>query len=254
MGLPPVSATPPSADAYSPIDDLETLNHIVALARLADPTGNWVGNGIPTTRWPEFKGMAHWAAVQGWYYLALTAADGAENKQDLLALDLGCAGGAHTAQLSAIYGKVLGIDQTGQLIAFARMHNAAPNIEYDCWSWPPKNVQPCYDRIFSIEVFEHFKPDVRDKAILAAIKALNPDGLLLFSMPNEPPASHTHVGCMQDSALDFWLEQICDKSGAQLLLRSWFHNEAPGEPCALEWNPWSDVSASHHAVILGKPS
>ena len=210
---------------------------------------NWIGGGIPITSHQKYQAHARWAAIQCWYYWHLHDVMDVPDRYAMFALDIGCAGGSHTKMLASFYLRVHGIDRQQELINFAMTNNSDENLTFSCSNWPESNIAQKYDRIFAVETLEHMGPTERDAAIASALDSLTPDGLLGFSIPNEPQNAPWHPGAMRDEEVDQWLDSL----KAKVVLRSWFSNKAPGDPCSEWWDPWSDTSASHHAIILGAP-
>jgi len=237
------------------IDDVSLLEKIAALSEVADdPTGNWIGGGRPRTNYAGTvgsagtlaKNFAHWSAVHYSFYEALivmaTMVDG-PRQPDPFVIDLGCAGGARTKQLSRFYGSVLGIDRSRKAIDFARMFNDAPRVTYICKDWPC-SVAKC-DRIFAVEFFEHFRPQDQANAIRAALAALVSGGLLFLTMPNEPPQPAPHEGTVLDEGFDALIHGV----GGTVVHRGHFDNEAPGDPCSDGWSPYGPKHSHHFAVL-----
>jgi SAM-dependent methyltransferase len=236
------------------IEDLAQLEAIADLSeRGDDPTGNWIGGGRPRTNHEGpigtvgtlAKAFARWSAIHYSFYAALIDADVVPNKSNLLAVDLGCAGGARTLQLSQKYGAVLGIDRSKKAIDFAMRWNEGARVAYRRDDWPCGIGKP--DRIFAVEFFEHFAPSVQRDAIVAALDSLAPGGLLLMTIPNEAPQQKPHEGTLETEALDSLISGL----GRAVFMRSWFDNEAPGDPCRSDWKPIGPRK-SHHCAVLRK--
>ena len=234
------------------IDDVSLLEKIAAISEFADdPTGNWIGGGRPRTNYAGpvgsagtlAKNFAHWSAVHYSFYEALVEFDRSMKKPDMFAVDLGCAGGARTRQLARHYGSVLGIDRSRKAIDFARTFNESPRVTFIGKDWPC-HVAKC-DRIFAVEFFEHFKPQDQANAIRAALAALNPDGLLFLTMPNEPPQAAPHEGTVLDEGFEALIRGV----GGRAIHRGHFDNEAPGDPCDESWSPYGPKHSHHFAVL-----
>jgi SAM-dependent methyltransferase len=232
------------------IDDLEKLAEIVACNEQSDdPTGNWIGPHRPRTNIEDgfgkhgikAKAYARWAATHYSFYDAMMDHD---ERECAFALDLGCAGGARTTHLARRYGTAHGIDRNAACIDFARKWNGGAGVTFLRADWPCVAYGP--DRIFAIEFFEHFAPDVQRATMVAALKALRADGLLFMTLPNEPPGQMPHLGTMQDGAFDALLASL----PARIVWRDWFDNAAPGDPCDPAWSPYGRRPGSHHAAIL----
>jgi SAM-dependent methyltransferase len=235
------------------IDDLEKLAEIAACSETSDdPTGNWIGPHRPRTNVEAAigkhgiaaKAYARWSATHYAFYDALIERDDDEERSSGYVVDLGCAGGARTLQLARRYGAAHGIDRNALCIDFARKWNGASGVTFLRADWPCDAFHP--DRIYAVEFFEHFAPDAQRAAIVAALKALDKDGRLLMTLPNEPPGHAPHLGTMQDAAFDALLASL----PARIVWRDWFDNAAPGDPCDPVWTPYGRRPGSHHAAIL----
>jgi SAM-dependent methyltransferase len=236
------------------IDDVALLERIAELSeRGDDPTGNWIGGGRPRTNHDGAVGIAgtlaknfaRWSATHFAFYAELIRMDDAEDKDRLTVLDLGCAGGARTRQLADHYGSIVGLDRSQKAIKFAEEFNRNDRIGFVRADWPMIGAPVLVDRVFAVEVFEHFAPAVQITAIRAAVNSLSDGGRLLLTMPNEPPQPPPHQGTMQDAAFDALLHQV----GATVIHRGHFDNDAPGEPCDEGWRPIGPKPSHHFAVL-----
>lgn len=100
------------------------------------------------------------------------------------ALDLGCGTGYGAAELSRTAESVVGIDVSGEAIAWARQNFQLPNLSFIAASacdvpQPPES----FDLVTAFEVIEHL-PDWR--ALLAEIRRLlSAQGIAIVSTPNK---------------------------------------------------------------------
>jgi SAM-dependent methyltransferase len=236
------------------IDDVALLERIAELSeRGDDPTGNWIGGGRPRTNYEGSvgsnetlaKNFARWSAIHYSFYEALVAMDPVSKiaRLELLALDLGCAGGARTRQIARHYGSTLGLDRSKKAIDFAVEFNLGPYVAYRRADWPCNAGQ--MHRIFAVEVFEHFAPQDQANAIRAALQSLTKDGLLFMTMPNEPPQPAPHQG----TVLDEGFETLIHGVGGTVIHRGHFDNDAPGDPCEDGWSPIGPKHSHHFAVL-----
>lgn len=98
------------------------------------------------------------------------------------ALDVGCGAGLVAEPLARLGAKVTGLDASPELIAVAREHAAAQDLEIDYRAGELAELEAQYDLITCMEVIEH----VADPAafVKALAKRLAPNGLLILSTPN----------------------------------------------------------------------
>jgi 2-polyprenyl-6-hydroxyphenyl methylase/3-demethylubiquinone-9 3-methyltransferase len=98
------------------------------------------------------------------------------------ALDVGCGAGLLAEPLARLGAEVTGLDATPEVIAVAREHAAAMDLEIDYRLGDVQELQGQYDLITCVEVIEH----VADAAafVKALAKRLAPGGLLVMSTPN----------------------------------------------------------------------
>jgi 2-polyprenyl-6-hydroxyphenyl methylase/3-demethylubiquinone-9 3-methyltransferase len=98
------------------------------------------------------------------------------------ALDVGCGAGLLAEPLARLGADVTGLDATPEVIAVAREHAAAMDLEIDYRLGDVHELQGQYDLVTCMEVIEH----VVDAAafVKALAKRLAPGGLLVMSTPN----------------------------------------------------------------------
>ena len=244
----------------STIDDPALLERIGALSHgTPDPTGNWIGGGRPHTNLDipvgplrtSSKAFARWSAVHYAFYAELIGMD-PDPPDNALVLDLGCAGGARTMQLSHHYQTVFGVDRDRACIDFAFEFNDLDEGDFFHQGWPHKEPVR-YDRIFAVEFFEHFKPGDQVVAIRAAIDALAPGGMLFLTMPNEKPGEPPHEGTRETASFS---EMILTAVGGNRRSRvdlGTLDNAAPGDPTDLGWRPVGPRASHNYAVVSVPP-
>jgi 2-polyprenyl-6-hydroxyphenyl methylase/3-demethylubiquinone-9 3-methyltransferase len=98
------------------------------------------------------------------------------------ALDVGCGAGLLAEPLARLGAQVTGLDAATELIAVAREHSKASNLEIDYRAGELIELEGRFDLITCMEVIEH----VADPAafIAALAKRLATNGLLVMSTPN----------------------------------------------------------------------
>ena len=98
------------------------------------------------------------------------------------ALDVGCGAGLLAEPLARLGATVTAIDAAPELIAVARDHAAAMDLDVDYRPGAVEELQGRFDLITCMEVIEH----VADPAafVRALAKRLAPGGLLILSTPN----------------------------------------------------------------------
>ena len=98
------------------------------------------------------------------------------------ALDVGCGAGLLAEPLARLGARVAAIDAAPELIAVARDHAAAMDLDVDYRPGAVEELQGRFDLITCMEVIEH----VADPAafVRALAKRLAPGGLLILSTPN----------------------------------------------------------------------
>jgi SAM-dependent methyltransferase len=105
------------------------------------------------------------------------ALDYVKNKK---VLDYGCGTGYGTYMLSKFAQSVVGVDVSGESVAYAKEHFVSDNVIF-------KDINELgnekYDVIVSFQVIEHVK---NDKTYINSLKKLlNPNGVLLLTTPNK---------------------------------------------------------------------
>ena len=98
------------------------------------------------------------------------------------ALDVGCGAGLLTEPLARLGAQVTGLDAAPEVIAVAREHASAMDLDIDYRASPVEELEGHFDLITCMEVIEH----VADAAAFAKAlaKRLAPGGLLILSTPN----------------------------------------------------------------------
>jgi 2-polyprenyl-6-hydroxyphenyl methylase/3-demethylubiquinone-9 3-methyltransferase len=103
------------------------------------------------------------------------------------ALDVGCGGGLLAEPLARLGATVTGIDAAPEVIAVAREHAAAQDLEIDYRHAAVEEVEGAFDLITCMEVIEHVADPQAFVRSLAA--RLVPGGLLILSTPNRTTRS-----------------------------------------------------------------
>lgn len=108
-------------------------------------------------------------------------------------LDLGCANGVYTAEISKIAGSVLGIEVNEKYLQDAirlKNDNNIENLEFRCCKIEDLDCEEKFDAVIMIEVLEH----VSDEAtILQKIgDCLKDDGCFILFAPNKLYPFETH--------------------------------------------------------------
>ena len=98
------------------------------------------------------------------------------------ALDVGCGAGLLTEPLARLGAQVTGLDAAPEVIAVAREHASAMDLDIDYRASPVEELEGHFVLITCMEVIEH----VADAAAFAKAlaKRLAPGGLLILSTPN----------------------------------------------------------------------
>lgn len=107
--------------------------------------------------------------------------DSIENESTVL--DVACSNGYGSRVISEVAGNVLGLDINKEYINLAKENNAKDNIRYDEFDLDNDTFKECFDYIVCFETLEHVKnPDI---VLSKFYNALNDDGILFLSVPNE---------------------------------------------------------------------
>ena len=113
----------------------------------------------------------------------LWANDILKNKNTKNVLDIACCNGYGTKILSEVVKKITGIDSNKKYIKIANKKNNNSNIRYLTMNIDNDEVNGKYDAIVCFETLEHVKyPDLMLQNLY---NALEEDGVLLLSVPNE---------------------------------------------------------------------
>ena len=109
--------------------------------------------------------------------LALLTLDGSET-----VLDVGCGQGKVTAAIAARLprGRVVGVDPSHDMIAFADAHFVAPNLHFDVGDARTLRFAAEFDRVVSFNAL-HWVPD-QDAALQSIRRALTRDGCALLRL------------------------------------------------------------------------
>jgi 2-polyprenyl-6-hydroxyphenyl methylase/3-demethylubiquinone-9 3-methyltransferase len=98
------------------------------------------------------------------------------------ALDVGCGAGLLAEPLARLGAAVTGIDASPKVIAVARDHARAMDLEIDYRAGDVQQLEDQFDLITALEVIEHVADP---EAFLQALaKRLAPGGVLILSTPN----------------------------------------------------------------------
>src|SRR3954469_24509042 len=99
------------------------------------------------------------------------------------ALDVGCGAGLMAEPLARLGAKVTGVDASSELIAVAREHAQAMELDVDYRAADVLEIEARFDLVTCMEVIEHVAEPARFVGALA--KLLAPGGLLILSTPNQ---------------------------------------------------------------------
>jgi len=126
-------------------------------------------------------------------------------------LDYGCGTGYGTYLLSKSAQSVVGVDVSGESVAYAKEHYVSDNVIF-------KGINELgnekYDVIVSFQVIEHVK---NDKAYINKLKKLlNPNGVLLLTTPNKQGRIFNYI---QKPWNKYHLKEYSVKSMSNLLKR-----------------------------------
>jgi 2-polyprenyl-6-hydroxyphenyl methylase/3-demethylubiquinone-9 3-methyltransferase len=103
--------------------------------------------------------------------------------QGKTALDVGCGAGLMAEPLARLGAKVTGVDASSELIAVAREHAQAMELDVDYRAADVLEIEARFDLVTCMEVIEHVAEPARFVGALA--KLLAPGGLLILSTPNQ---------------------------------------------------------------------
>jgi 2-polyprenyl-6-hydroxyphenyl methylase/3-demethylubiquinone-9 3-methyltransferase len=98
------------------------------------------------------------------------------------ALDVGCGAGLLAEPLARLGGAVTGLDASADLVAIAKAHAKAGELEIDYRSGELGELDGQFDLVTCMEVIEHVADPAEFVGALA--KRLAPHGLLILSTPN----------------------------------------------------------------------
>jgi ubiquinone/menaquinone biosynthesis C-methylase UbiE len=96
-------------------------------------------------------------------------------------LEVGCGAGFAAKHLEGRIGSYCGVDYSGNLIHYARVHNSGPEIEFVAANI--KDFQPgkSFDLIFAIGLLHHF--DDLDSMLESTVRLLKPGGWFIANEP-----------------------------------------------------------------------
>lgn len=171
----------------------------------------WVGPKLADTDVLEFKNYSKWANEHWGLYKAFIS----DMRDDSTILDLGCGVGFCTINLSDIFknSKIYGYDIDSVSTNFGIEYNSNENIKYLCEDIINNKLIKS-DFIFLVETLEHIKHQYHYTLIDNCLEALNNDGLLFISTPNEQTfvdGDRGHVGILTNEFFIKFKERYHDK-------------------------------------------
>jgi len=99
-------------------------------------------------------------------------------------LDAGCGSGTISHFLSSHAGQVVGIDSNPAAIDYAKQAYRVPNLEFRLGQFGDLKTEQSFDKIYCIEVIEHFYEN-QVAEILSLFRTLtNPEATLFLTTPN----------------------------------------------------------------------
>jgi SAM-dependent methyltransferase len=171
----------------------------------------WVGPKLADTDVLEFKNYSKWANEHWGLYKAFIS----DMRDDSTILDLGCGVGFCTINLSDVFknSKIYGYDIDSVSTNFGIEYNSNENIKYLCEDIINNKLIKS-DFIFLVETLEHIKHQYHYTLIDNCLEALNNDGLLFISTPNEQTfvdGDRGHVGILTNEFFIKFKERYHDK-------------------------------------------
>jgi 2-polyprenyl-3-methyl-5-hydroxy-6-metoxy-1,4-benzoquinol methylase len=99
-------------------------------------------------------------------------------------LDAGCGSGTISQFLSLYAGEVIGVDSNPSAISFASSTYVAPNLQFRLGQFGDLIATKPFDRIYCIEVIEHFYESQANEVLSLFHKMTTPGGQLFLTTPN----------------------------------------------------------------------
>ena len=129
-------------------------------------------------------------------------------------LDLGCGDGRITATLAekASQGKIVGIDRSANMIAYARLyHRDISQLDFQVMEMKELNSHDQFDFVLSSWAFHHL-PKLEKKEVLKRIFiALTPGGNLLITVPKHSVFNHLIDQFIKTSTWNSYFDKFQDE-------------------------------------------
>lgn len=100
-------------------------------------------------------------------------------------VEIGCGAGRMTMQLAKAFGKVTAVDVSEDMVAYARQHITAPNVEFHVVNGTSlPSADKTISAVFSTHVFQHFDSlDYAELYFAEIARILKPNGSLMIHLP-----------------------------------------------------------------------
>ncbi len=102
------------------------------------------------------------------------------------ALDFGCGVGRLTRPLARLFERVVGLDISAAMLAFARSYTVETNVEYVLSA--ASRLATCetrgFDFVLSRNTLQHMAPGLIASYLSEFVRVLSDDGLLVFQLPS----------------------------------------------------------------------
>jgi trans-aconitate 2-methyltransferase len=180
---------------------------------------------------------------QGQFKWAMGNIDKLALKEDDSVLDIGSGDGKITAELAKRVprGRVVGIDQSKEMVALAERLIVLPNLSFRLLDARQLDYSEEFDAVFSNSTI-HWVPD-QDAVIRGIARALKPGGRVFLSMGGRGTAAISAAAIRKMAASEKWSKYLAGVASPH-------HFLGPEE-----WRPWLEAAGLHaiRVELVQKP-